>query len=334
MLRARHLKMAARFAAYRLRAIHVFEVQAVLLNACNLRCAYCCCPEIKTRLLTTAQWVDIIQRLARVGTMRIKFQGGEPTMRNDFVELCAEVQRNGILAAVITNGLEIAKRPAILDHLDEAVFSLDSVTPEINDRLRGDGTHALVVAAIEMARQRGLPTYVNMVVTRHNLAELEAMLEFCEARGVGLNAQPVLFGTDFYDAAARPLGLTAEQIRDMHRRMAAWKRQGRGLMFGAQIYERVVKWTDYDVLATRTEGTSDCMAGRYYIHIAANGDVHPCVQHAASLTPKNIVSDGFDVAVRHVQRHDCGDCFMAYLNERKDVFGLRPAALRGIVRRG
>src|ERR1700687_45392 len=334
MLRLRHLKMASRFVTHRLREIHVLEVQAVLLNACNLRCAYCCCPEIKTRLMTTAQWIDVIQGLARVGTMRIKFQGGEPTLRRDFDDLCAETQRNGILAAVITNGLEVAKRPTLLDHLDEMVFSLDSVTPEINDRLRGPDTHAQVVAAIDMARQRGLPTYVNMVVTRDNLDELEPMLEFCEARNVGLNAQPVLFGTEFYDAAARHLALTTEQIRDMHRRLATWEPHGRGVMFSAPIYEKIVNWPDHDVLATRTAGTSDCMAGKYYIHIAANGDVHPCVQHNASLTPKNIVADGLEEALRHVQRHDCGDCFMGYLNERKAVFSFKPTALRELILRG
>jgi MoaA/NifB/PqqE/SkfB family radical SAM enzyme len=93
-------------------------------------------------------------------------------------------------------------------------------------------------------------------------------------------------------------------------------------------------WVDYDVLATQSEGESRCMAGRYYIHIEANGDVHPCVQHAASFTPKNIIRDGLETALRHVQHHNCGDCFTAYLNERKALFGLRPAALLELVRRG
>ena len=81
MISMRHVKMAARFAAGRMRELHPFEVQAVLLNACNLKCVYCRCPEIATRLMSTEQWLSTIRGLARLGTMRIKFQGGEPTLR-------------------------------------------------------------------------------------------------------------------------------------------------------------------------------------------------------------------------------------------------------------
>jgi len=93
MLQTRHLKLASHFLAHRWRALHPFEVQAMLLNACNLRCVYCRCPEVKTTLLTTAQWSGIVRRLAALGTMRIKFQGGEPTLRSDFSELCTAAAR-------------------------------------------------------------------------------------------------------------------------------------------------------------------------------------------------------------------------------------------------
>jgi MoaA/NifB/PqqE/SkfB family radical SAM enzyme len=334
VIRRRHLKLASRYLAHRFRDLHPFEVQASLINACNLRCVYCKCPEIKTTLMTTEQWLAIIRGLRSLGTIRIKFQGGEPTLRSDFRELCAEAQRVGLITAVVTNGLPVADQPKLLDYLDEVVFSLDSVTPEINDRLRGEGTYAQVVRAIDIARERGLPTYVNMVVSRENLGELEAMLEFCEARGMGLNAQPVLFGGHYADATTHHLALTSEQTRTMHRRLAAWKRQGRRLIFSAQTYERAVDWPDYDVHSTRSAGDSACIAGRDYIHIEPNGDVHPCISHGANWKPKNILTDGLDAALRHTQRHNCGDCWAVYHNERKAVFGLRPSALWEVVRRG
>jgi MoaA/NifB/PqqE/SkfB family radical SAM enzyme len=334
MIRTRHVKMAARFAMHRLRAIHPFEVQAMLLNACNLKCLYCRCPEVKTSLLTTEQWRGIIRGLGALGTLRIKFQGGEPTMRRDFRELCAEAQRAGILTAVITNGVGLTDQPELLDHLNEIVFSLDAVTPAINDRIRGEGTHAQVVAAIDLAVSRRLPTYVNMVVGRDTLDEIEPMLAFCEARGVSLNAQPVVFGTQYYDESGRHLALSAEETRAMHRQLAEWKRRGRRLMFSPAVYARVASWSDYGQLTQRSAGRSACMAGRYYVHIEANGDVHPCVQHGATFTPKNIATDGLEAALGHVQQHNCGDCFSAYLNERKRLFALRPAALLEMARRG
>jgi MoaA/NifB/PqqE/SkfB family radical SAM enzyme len=128
--------------------------------------------------------------------------------------------------------------------------------------------------------------------------------------------------------------LSDEQIRDMHRRLGDLKRHGRPLMFAAATYENVLNWDDYGQISRRMEGRSPCMAGRFYVHIEPNGDVHPCNQHDAAFEPNNILREGLDRALAHAQSHDCGDCFGVYLNERKAVFGLRPAALWEMARRG
>lgn len=337
MLRRKHLELAGRFLRHRFDELHPYEVQAVLLNACNLKCAYCSCPELKTALLTTAQWLDTIRLLGELGTMRIKWQGGEPTMRKDFDELCAAVQRAGIVAAVVTNGTYIAENPSLLDHLDEVVFSLDSVGPELTDAVRGPGVHAAVLRAIEVSRRHRKPPrlFINMVVQRENVEEIEPMLRFCAERGIGLNAQPAVFGLPYYDDGAKSMALSQEQTRAMYRELAAWKRQGRPLMFAASTYENAALWSDYGTLARRMgAGDKRCVMGEFYIHVEPNGDVHPCVQHSADFTPKNIARDGLEDALRHVRRHNCGDCFGAYLNERKALFGLQPRAVLEYLRRG
>jgi len=326
--------MAARYLQFRFRDVHPFEVQALLINACDLKCAYCRYPEIKTPVVPTDAWRQIIRELGALGTMRIKFQGGEPTLRQDFRELCREARRAGITTAVVTHGQRIAAHPELLDDLDEVVVSLDGVTAEVHDRQRGAGTHAGAVAAIDLALGRGRRTYVVMVVTRENLAEVGSLLTFCEARGVGMHAQPVAFGRDPFDDSARHLALTNDEIRDLHRQLAAWKRQGRGLMFSELTYDRVADWPDHAVPTTRSDGVSTCMAGRFYVHIEANGDVWPCGHCGGSFVPRNAVRDGLVAALRHVRQHDCGDCASAFLVERKAVFGLRPAALREVIRRG
>lgn len=64
MIRIRHFKMASRFIAHRFRGLHPFEVEASLLNACNLRCTYCSSPFLKTPEMTTNQWLAVIDQLA------------------------------------------------------------------------------------------------------------------------------------------------------------------------------------------------------------------------------------------------------------------------------
>lgn len=336
MSRRQQLRLAGRFLRHRFNAVHPFEVQAVLLNACNLHCDYCRCPDIKTRLLTTEQWIDAIRYMGTVGTMRLKWQGGEPTIRNDFVQLCAAVQEAGILCAVVTNGTQIAEKPALLDHLDEVVLSLDAVDPALNDAVRGAGVHAAVMEAIAAARRatHRPRLFINMVVMRTNRDQIEPMLAFCRREEIGLNVQPAVFGLPFYNDAAKPQGLAVEETRAMFRELAQWKRQGAPLMFAAASYEKAAAWNDYRILTTPSEGPSSCVMGRVYVHIEANGDVHPCVQSTDTFQAKNLIRDGHESAFRNAQRHECGDCYSAYLNERKALFGLRPAAVVEYLRRG
>ena len=326
--------LAAHYLRHRFNRFHPYEVQAVLLNQCNLRCSYCRCPEMIVPQLSTPQWRDILDRLARVGTLRVKFQGGEPTLRKDFAAICEAAKQAGMTTAVVTNGTVIASRPSLLDALDEVVVSLDAFTAERHDRYRGAGSHEAGVKALALARERGLRAYVNMVVHRDTLDELETMLEFCEANGYRLNAQPVMFDHDYQDAAASDLRLPEAVEREMHVRLAAWSRSGRPLMFSPESYERTGRWPDFESSTLKGDGRSGCMAGRFYLHIEPNGDVHPCGMHVGTFAPKNIVRDGFEEALAAARVHDCVDCSLAYLNERKAAFALRPSALVQILRRG
>jgi MoaA/NifB/PqqE/SkfB family radical SAM enzyme len=326
--------MASRYLAYRFRELHPFEAEANVTNACNLRCSYCRCTEIAATPMTTDQWREIIRRLAALGTIRFKFHGGEPTLRPDFRELSAEVQQAGMVAAAVTNGSTIPSRPELLDYLDELCISLDSPDSETNDHIRGEGSYQRAVQTIDLSLQRGVRTVVNMVLTRKNLSDLEEMLEFCEARGVLMNAQPVVFGRGRFGEESSGMSLSSEEIRAAHLRLANWKRQGCGLVFSAWAYQKVADWTDYTIISRASEGKSSCVAGRYFIYIEPNGEVIPCCLYEADFTPKNIIQDGLDEALRHVRTHNCGDCWRVFYHERRAVFRLRPEALQEVLRRG
>ena len=133
------------------------------------------------------------------------------------------MQAHGIVSAVVTNGIVIARKPEILEHLDEVVVSLDAVTPELHDRHRGQGTHALALTAIDAALAHGCRVFVNMVVTRDTIGEVEGMLEFCEKRGIGMNAQPAMFSRSYQDSTAAHLGLSVDEEHALEHRLAAWQ---------------------------------------------------------------------------------------------------------------
>lgn len=330
---ARVLRLAFSVARHRLCKIHPVEVQAAVTNRCDGRCVFCVCPFSQVSEMNTAQWADTIRQLGRHGTLRIKFQGGEPTLREDFAELCAAARSAGMIASAVTHGGHIAANPRLLDGLDEVVLSMDARNPEIHDQLRGKGTHGRALRAMDLALSAGKRVYVNMVASKPTLGEIEPLLRLCEERGVGFHAQPLNLGWHYSERNQRALALSNDEIREMHRQLARWKRAGRPLMFAAETYEKVTRWPDYDVHTRTVAGLSSCMAGRDYIHIEPNGDVHPCGIHEGEFTPKNVLVDGFTGAVENARRHTCSDCWIAYLNERKALFGLKPYAVRAFLLR-
>jgi MoaA/NifB/PqqE/SkfB family radical SAM enzyme len=334
MINGRHVTSGWHFMKHYFREVRPYEVTAQLWNVCDQKCVYCRCPAVSTATLTTAQWCEALRGLAKLGTLRVKFQGGEPTLRPDFRDISQAARGAGMLTATVTNGRASAADPRLLDFMDEVVVSLDSLRPEVNDRQRGTGAFAAATRTIDIALERRLKTYVNMALTRHNLEDLEAMLEFCERKGMKMNAQSIKFGVLYYDEAARQMALTPDQIRDVHRKLAEWSRQRRAVLFSARAYRKVLSWPDPCVNTVQSQGYSQCVAGDCYVHINPNGDVVPCIPATTGITPKNIVKDGLTEALKHTRRHHCGDCWSAYLNERKLLFGLHPAALVEFLRRG
>jgi MoaA/NifB/PqqE/SkfB family radical SAM enzyme len=333
MIRLDHLKMISRYLARRFRKLHPFEVEAALLNECNLHCLYCRYPDRLKPQMTTQQWKDIIRGFASLGTLRFKLHGGEPTLRPDFRQLTREVKDAGMIAAATTNGSRIANRPELLDYLRELIVSLDSPHGEVNDRIRGKGSYKLAVKTIDLARRHGLRTYVNMVLTRVNLGDLEEMLAFCEARSVTLNAQPLVCGGLYYIEAGQPLSLSPGEIREAGELMIRWKKQGRRLIFSKWAYKKVLDWPDYSLASRKGRGVSPCVAGKDYIRVECNGDVLPCCQYTADFVPKNILRHGLVPSLLHVRTHNCRDCWLAYYNERQALFKLKPGAVWEAVKR-
>lgn len=334
MITAQQFKTGLRFLRHFPQKVRPYEVAAQLWNSCDQRCIYCRCPEVPTELMTTEQWITILRDLRRLGTLRIKFQGGEPTIKPDFPEICWEARHLGMITSVVTNGLRISRQPELLDPLMEVVVSLDSLQPEVNDFMRGKGAFAGAIRTLELSLGKGLKTYVNMALCQKNFEEVEAMLMFCERKGIRMNAQPIKFGVEYYDDEAQALALSPDQIRDFHRRMIHWKKQGRSIMFSSHSFQKALDWPDLTKNTIKSHGFSDCMAGKFYFHIDPNGDVIPCIPHGADLTPKNIPKDGLVEAFKHIRRHNCGDCWSPYLNERKALFKLKPGALIEFFKRG
>lgn len=145
-----------------------------LTDACNLRCVYCM-PEKMTfrprdELLSDAELHRLIGLFGAVGFRKIRFTGGEPTLRAGLVDLVATAARTPGIETIglTTNGILLADLAAPLRAagLRTVNISLDTLDPEKFKKITRWGQLDKVLAGLDAAASVGLRVKLNAVVSR------------------------------------------------------------------------------------------------------------------------------------------------------------------------
>lgn len=145
-----------------------------LTDACNLRCVYCM-PEHMTfrprhELLSDDELRRLITLFGSLGFRKIRFTGGEPTLRSGLVELVRHaVNTPGITTiGLTTNGvlLDQLAKPLRDAGLSSVNISIDSLDEETFRRLTRWGSLRDVRAGLAAAADAGLRVKLNAVVCR------------------------------------------------------------------------------------------------------------------------------------------------------------------------
>jgi cyclic pyranopterin phosphate synthase len=145
-----------------------------LTDACNLRCVYCM-PEHMTfrpgtALLQDDELLTLIRLFAELGFEKIRFTGGEPTLRRNLVELIrATAATPGVKSVgLTTNGilLDYLARPLRDAGLDRVNVSLDTLDEARFRQITRWGNLRDVLAGIEAAERAGLRVKINAVPVR------------------------------------------------------------------------------------------------------------------------------------------------------------------------
>ncbi len=159
-----------------------------LTERCNLRCTYCMPEEgvdfrSSDKLLSTKEIQRLVNVLASVGVDKLRFTGGEPTLRKDLPELVANAkQTRGVKTVhITTNGLLLHKQ---LDELQQAGldginFSLDTLREDRFEKITRRQGLQQTLDNIMLSVARGIcNTKINVVVMRGiNDDEIKAFAE-------------------------------------------------------------------------------------------------------------------------------------------------------------
>ncbi len=261
-----------------------------LTYACNLACVHCLSSSGKRdpRELTTQQCKDIIDELERMQVFYVNIGGGEPTVRPDFWELVDYATAHHVGVKFSTNGVritpEVAARLAASDYVDVQI-SLDGATAEVNDAVRGPGSFAMAIRALENLADAGFnDAKISVVVTRHNVDQLDEFEALAARYGATLRItrlRPSGRGADVWDE----LHPTAEQQVQLYDWLVA---KGERVLTGDSFFH-LSGLGEPGALA----GLNLCGAGRVVCLIDPVGDVYACpfAIHDRFLAG-NILSDG------------------------------------------
>src|ERR1700743_173140 len=146
-----------------------------LTYACNLSCVHCLSSSGRRdpRELSPAECKALIDTLERMQVSYVNIGGGEPTVRPDFWELVDYATAHHVGVKFSTNGVRItpegAAKLAPSDYVDVQI-SLDGATAEVNDAVRGPGSFAMAIRALENLAAAGFSdAKISVVVTSHNV---------------------------------------------------------------------------------------------------------------------------------------------------------------------
>ena len=242
-----------------------------LTYACNLACVHCLSSSGRRdpRELTTAECKTVIDTLQRMQVFYVNIGGGEPTVRPDFWELVDYSTAHQVGVKFSTNGIRLdaaaARRLAAGDYVDVQI-SLDGATAEVNDAVRGAGSYQTAMQAMASLAAAGVRGFkISVVITRHNISQLDAFQQIADDHGAQLRLTRL-----------RPSGRGADVWPDL-RPTSAQQRELYGWLTAHG--ERVLTGDSFFHLSPYGKplgGLNMCGAGRVVCLIDPVGDVYAC----------------------------------------------------------
>lgn len=236
---------------------------------CNLRCVHCLSNsgDVAKDELNTEECMQLIDDLTALKVFQVNIGGGEPFIREDFLDLLDYSHKKGLVTCVSTNGIaiddSISKRLSSMDMLYLQV-SLDGADEETNDRIRGKGTYKKILKAMEFLKANNVKFSINTVLTRINFDQLETLRALA----------------DEYDAELR---------------VSRFRPSGRGKSSKADLgptaeqLEYFAEWLDkHDLVRTgdsffcltsdhrRHKGLDMCGAAKMTCCVSPDGNIYPC----------------------------------------------------------
>ena len=163
---------------------------------CNFKCEYCLPNGYEAKQesseLSVTEIVRVVRAFAKLGLKKIRLTGGEPTVRNDLLDIVHEISKiEGIeRIALTTNGYKLSElafplRAAGVSHLN---ISLDSLTEERFNKIVNGNKFEKVMSGIQKALDAKFPILKLNVVLMNDTTdeEINKFIDFIKNKPISV----------------------------------------------------------------------------------------------------------------------------------------------------
>jgi len=249
------------------------RLDLALTYRCNNNCYFCYTggPR-KVKELKTADWKKIIAKIWDSGVPQIVFTGGEPTLRDDLVELIENSRE--FVTGLVTNGRKLKSLAASLNkaELDYVQVSLESHLPGVHDKMVGvPGAWQETVDGIEAALKNNLSVITNTTLTQDNLTLFPDLVKYGATLGLKMMACNTLICSGRGTCSKRDSGISLEELKSILSKAVA---AARGVGIKLEWYTPTC-YKQFNPLEFGF-GVKACSAAQYNMTVEPDGAVIPC----------------------------------------------------------
>jgi len=328
----RGLYCAARLAValVKVRVLHLrapLFIEWNLTFRCNQRCLYCGACDARREEWNTQQILEGLKCLWHIGARWITLGGGEPLLREDIGDIAHGAHALGFQVYLSSNGALLPQKRSVLQWINHVNLSLDGAL-ETHDAIRGKGTHAKAMTAIETCRDAGVSVSLLCVISSMNVDRLDEVLDIARQHGLTVMFQPA---TQWLDSstAPNPIAPPVAAYRAAIEQLIVRKRSGAPVRNSIAGLKHLAQWPQPAHIwcsAARLTGTVEpdgvfvachqAETGRYLETVGAGAKSADLAQQfRSSKTPSA-----------------CRQCWCAPMVELALLFSLRPEPLWNALR--
>ncbi len=199
---------------------------------CNLKCAHCYVAyDHKKKEMAYEGICHILDEITEAGCLWLLFTGGEPFVREDFLDIYTYAKKKGLIITLFSNGTLIT--PEIADYLKEWLpfkieITLYGATEETYERVTGvAGSFGRCMKGIDLLLERKVPLRLKTMVMTLNKDELWDIKKYAEDLGMEFRFDPVLNAKLDGSKAPCELRISPEEVVRLDladdKRLKSWK---------------------------------------------------------------------------------------------------------------